>query len=314
MTAHAPLAQRPSGDAAVAALARRQHGLFTTAQARAAGLSADQIAHRARTGRWNAIETGLWVMGGVRFTWHARVMGACLVTGGAASHRTAAVLHGVGTGREGRPDITVVRRRRVHRSSARVRQSTDLTDADITAVKGIPVTTPARLAIDLGADLPYHLYENAVDDLLARRLLTWDQMATALARLGRRGRPGSAAARRLLLERAGQEVPTSVLERLFLNVVRERALPQPVAQFEIHDAQGFVARVDFAWPAARVAVELDGRRHHIGADVFEADRWKRNRLQLVGWEVLAYTWAHVLDRPGAVAAQITTSLRRACAA
>jgi very-short-patch-repair endonuclease len=47
-------------------------------------------------------------------------------------------------------------------------------------------------------------------------------------------------------------------------------LPRPVAQFSVYDDVGFVARVDFAWPEQRVAVEYEGRWHgerqHVATD------------------------------------------------
>lgn len=34
--------------------------------------------------------------------------------------------------------------------------------------------------------------------------------------------------------------------------MRRWGLPEPVPQLEIHDDEGFIARVDFAWPDERV--------------------------------------------------------------
>ena len=35
-------------------------------------------------------------------------------------------------------------------------------------------------------------------------------------------------------------------------------LPTPSAQYRVFDGDGFVARVDFAWPELRLALEYDG--------------------------------------------------------
>jgi hypothetical protein len=300
----------PAADARVAATARRQHGLITSLQAHAAGLTPDQITWRHQTGRWRSVGDGLWVIAGLTFTWHTSLMAACVATRGVASHRSAAILHGTRAFGPGRPEVTVVRSRRSGRSSCTVHRSTDLEDQDCTTVDGIPVTTTARLAVDLGAVVPYFLYEQVVDDLLTRRLLTWDDLALSVVRVARRGRRGVGPARQLLLDRIGEDLTESRLERLFLRLARSTGLPEPVPQHEVGDDGGFIARVDFAYPAQRVAIELDGRRHHIAPAAFERDRWKRNRLQLLGWDVLAYTWAQIVNDGAAVARQVQQALKR----
>ena len=61
-----------------------------------------------------------------------------------------------------------------------------------------------------------------------------------------------------------------------------RGLPKPATQHAIHDEDGLIARVDFAYPELRIVIELDGRRYH-GPTVFEADRDQRARLTTAGW-------------------------------
>jgi hypothetical protein len=295
-------------DAAVAKVARPQHGLITTAQALDTGLTRAQIHHRRQAGRWTEIEPGLHLVAGVRFTWKTRVMAACLVTGGVASHRSAAVLLDVIDLRPGRPEVTVSRRRRVHRGEITVHQSTDLRPDDVIRIDGIPTTRPVRLAMDLGATVSFPVYERSIDDLIARKQLRWEDMADHLCRLSRRGRNGLGPARALLLERYGDDVPDSVLERAFRSLVRGAGLPEPVGQLDVSDGSGFVARVDFAYPDHRVVVELDGRRHHLHAEAFEADRAKRNRLQLAGWRVLVWTWKQVIQSGPTVTRQLRSVL------
>jgi hypothetical protein len=56
-----------------------------------------------------------------------------------------------------------------------------------------------------------------------------------------------------------------------------------VAQFVVRDAAGFVARVDFAWPDARVIVEYEGRWHGESSQQVAKDRRRLNRLSAAGW-------------------------------
>lgn len=47
------------GELALLHAAERQEGLITRADAKAAGLSADQIRHRVRSGRWERLAPGV---------------------------------------------------------------------------------------------------------------------------------------------------------------------------------------------------------------------------------------------------------------
>lgn len=79
-----------------------------------------------------------------------------------------------------------------------------------------------------------------------------------------------------------------------------------MAQYEVRDARGFVACVDFAWPEARVAVEQDGWWHGQPQNV-PKDRRRLNRLTAAGWTVIFAT-ADDIDDPVALAARIGAAL------
>jgi very-short-patch-repair endonuclease len=61
-------------------------------------------------------------------------------------------------------------------------------------------------------------------------------------------------------------------------------LPSPIPQYEVRTAGEFVARVDFAWPDRKVAVEYDGVWHADAGQLIR-DRERLNRLQAAGWYV-----------------------------
>jgi very-short-patch-repair endonuclease len=84
-----------------------------------------------------------------------------------------------------------------------------------------------------------------------------------------------------------------------------------VAQYEVRDAGGFVARVDFAWPGARVAVEYDGWWHGQAQNV-PKDRRRLNRLTAAGWTVIFAT-ADDVDDPVQLVARIGAALATASA-
>ena len=74
----------------------------------------------------------------------------------------------------------------------------DLPDTDITAVEGIPCTTPLRTVIDLAPDLERDHVERILRDCLDRRLFTVDEAAARLDANDMIGRPGAALVRAAL--------------------------------------------------------------------------------------------------------------------
>ena len=99
-----------------------------------------------------------------------------------------------------------------------------------------------------------------VDRLAQERLTNLELVREVAARASGRGCRKVRAAVALADGLAGSPQETRL--RLLLH---RSVLPRPVAQFVVRDAAGFVARVDFAWPEARVVVEYEGsgtaRRH-----------------------------------------------------
>jgi very-short-patch-repair endonuclease len=152
-------------------------------------------------------------------------------------------------------------------------------DADITEVAGCRVTTAARSAWDLARRLP--LVEAVVAvDALARlggfppaELLT-RSASHARARHVRR-LPGVV---RLADPRAESPMET----RLRVSLVRA-GLPAPEVQYRVIDEHGFVlARVDLAYPEAKLALEYDGNSH-FSRQRATVDRQRDAELAGIGW-------------------------------
>jgi very-short-patch-repair endonuclease len=88
----------------------------------------------------------------------------------------------------------------------------------------------------------------------------------------------------------------------------------PVPQYEVRVQGRFIARVDLAFPAARVAVEYDGRAVHERQDVFDRDRRRQNELVRAGWTVLRFTSADLRGGGAAAVAEVRAVLSAARAA
>jgi hypothetical protein len=85
-------------------------------------------------------------------------------------------------------------------------------------------------------------------------------------------------------------------------LVHRAGLPTPVAQYRVRDADGFVARLDFAYPDLKLAIEYDGMWHG-ERSAFLDDRRRLNRLVAAGWLILHVT-ADDLDHPGRLLARL----------
>jgi hypothetical protein len=111
---------------------------------------------------------------------------------------------------------------------------------------------------------------------------------------------GSAQARRVAeLADGTAESPQETRLRLLFD---RAGLPAPVAQFRVFDEQGFIARVDFAYPDLKIAVEYDGLWHG-ERQAFLSDRRRLNRLAAVGWTVLHVT-VEEMRHPERLAARV----------
>jgi very-short-patch-repair endonuclease len=84
----------------------------------------------------------------------------------------------------------------------------------------------------------------------------------------------------------------------------------PERQFEVRSYGKLVARVDFAYPQARLAIEVDGYRWHSGRARWQRDLQRRNRLIALGWRVLHATSEDIDGHPEVLIAMIETELTR----
>jgi very-short-patch-repair endonuclease len=85
-------------------------------------------------------------------------------------------------------------------------------------------------------------------------------------------------------------------------------LPAPIPQFDVVADGVWLARVDLAWPDARVIVEYEGEYHFDGLQIARDDVRLR-RLVAAGWRVIRVA-AHDLRDMDAVVSRIAAELAR----
>lgn len=295
-------------------IAGAQHGLVTSDQATKA-LGPGRKDRWVSQGRLIHIQPRVLRVAGAPQTWHQSVLASQLSTGGIVSHRSAAELWGL-IQPAGYVDVSV-RAPRAPRAEppAIVHRIGDLHPELAVEREGLRITDPVRTVIDLGLVLPLWSVRDALSRGLTTHLLTISQVETLRDALGRKGRNGTGVVRELLDERlltAGDE--ESLLEKRFFDLVRHHDVPRPVIQYEVWHAGRFIARVDAAYPELKLAIEVDGYRHHSSPDAFQRDRTRQNRLVALGWTVLRFTWADVVQRPAMVAQTIREAVNRLPAA
>lgn len=299
-TAHRTFLGQACLDAALAELASVQHGVFSLDQLIALGLSASTVRTRVAAGRLHRIHHGVYsLVPKSLLTREGLYMAAVLACGpGAAlSHRSAARLHGIRDYGYTRIEVTVPSRSTRQHSGLAVHRSTTLTEADVTVVNGIPVTTIARTLLDLGDVLAQRQLERAFDQAEIVEGLDLHAINDQLAR--NPTRRGAKKVRHLLATHYIGSTPTeNDFEEALLALTRSLGLPDPRVQFYIDPGDGGPAiRADFAWPDLRIVIETDGRKTHGTRQAFETDRRRDQRLIAAGWTVIRTTWRQLTQRP-----------------
>jgi len=285
------------GDASVAAVAQRQHGVVSTAQLHACGLDRNAIAYRVRRRRLLRIHHGVYAVGHTRLTSQGRHWAALLACGGpveaALSHRTAAALWELLPSPAGRVEVTT-RRHRTSPSGLRVHQSATLAE-DVVLHHGLAVTSPTRTLVDLADVLAPDRLTRVLHRAEIVRVLDARALQARLHELpGRRTRALSAALTDL--GHLGPDHTRSELEERFLALIAPFGLPPPRVNATVAGYE-----VDFLWPRQRVVAETDGAATHATRSGFEADRRRDLALLLAGYRVVRFTWRQVAEEPRAVA-------------
>ncbi len=290
-------------DLAVAKVAERQCGLVTRAQLLAAGLGRGAVAHRVAEGRLHPVHRGVYLVGHRAPVPRAREMAAILVCGPGAllSHRSAGAAWRMPVPAIREVEVSLVGRDIPSRPGIRIYRVETLHARDARRYAGLPLTSPARTLLDLGAVLTPRGLEQAVADARARRLVSETELHAVLARAP--AKRGAAALRALLQREAGPALTRSAAEELLLAIVRAAALPSPETNVRVGAYE-----VDFLWRTERLVVEVDGYAFHSSLPAFERDHVRDADLDDAGFRVRRVTWRQLTQTPEAVAERIRRAL------
>lgn len=276
----------------IAPVARRQHGLVTTAQV-LHHMPTGQLERLVRTGRLEGVRRGVYRTAGAPESWLQHLLAACLARPGSyASFRAAAALWRLEGFEADVLEITVPGSSRARLDGVVVHESRVVGPAHIATRNGIPVSSMARTLCDLTAVVPVQrkwLMERAVDEALRRKLVTVHALGKVADDLAGRGRRRCTVMREILEDRIpGYDPGESEPEKRIVDVLVRAGLPEPVRQHPV-TIGGTRYRIDLCYPEAKIAIEYDGWEHHKGRRSFDADRARGNDLVLLGYQLLRFT-------------------------
>jgi very-short-patch-repair endonuclease len=180
-------------------------------------------------------------------------------------------------------------------------RSTDLVGGDISTRRGIPTTNPLRSLVDMAADAPRALLDEALDTALARRLVTVEGLIAEAMRLKRRGRRGPAQLLQCLSQRGFAGAPSpSVLESRLLRVLATAGIPVMNREVVLKEL-GY--RLDIQLEDL-LFLEVDGYAYHWSPEQKRHDDARRNKLWSRGLTVLVYDWKAVVSEPRRLVAEV----------
>jgi hypothetical protein len=168
----------------------------------------------------------------------------------------------------------------------------------------VPVTTPARTALDLACWYPSTTAVAAMDALARATEVKMADVELLAARY--RGRRGLERARVSLdLVDAGAQSPKESWVRL---VLIRAGLPRPQTQIPVQDEFGeVIAYLDMGWEEIKVAVEYDGDQHRTDKRQYAWDIRRLEILQRRGWIVIRVLAG---DRPADIIRRVRAARAR----
>ncbi|MFL5843332.1 MAG: hypothetical protein ACJ762_01480 [Solirubrobacteraceae bacterium] len=276
-----------------------RHGVVSTRELLASGLTRDQVSHLVRIGFLHSRHQGVWAVGRPDVSFEGACLAAVLACGpgSAVSHGPAARLHGFRSwyGRihvsgprslEGHPGVVVHRPR-------------SLPLDDLATANGVPVTSVARTLLDLSTDHPVELVGKWIHEAGVQRVFDQREAWAVLER-----HPHHRGRKRFVAALEVEVLPTrSGLEDAFARIVRGAGVATPLVNSEQWSGEK-LEEVDFCWPDLGLVVETDGDRYHASRWRKRRDAAKDERFRNEGWVVWRVPELAITLDPDGVASRL----------
>ncbi len=181
-----------------------------------------------------------------------------------------------------------------------------LRSGEVTAANGVPVTSPARTAFDIGRRPGLQTAVIGIDALGRATGLRVDEVAPLIT--AHRGARGMKQLRKVLpLVDIGAESPQETRTRLVLVAA---GLPKPRTQIVVRNARGAaLARIDMGWDNWLVGVEYDGAQHWTDPRIRAHDIDRTAELERLGWRLIRVSAQLLRHRPDVFVSRVREALR-----
>ncbi len=271
-------------------------------------LADGRLSRHALRSRYRPVYRNVYLPIGHELTAASRGVAAWLWAGreAALAGLSAAALHGA---RWIDPELPAeVHRRNGKPVNGIVIHRDELRDDEICAVQGMPATTPARTALDLGRRKGLTSALIRVDALAnATNVMPADVERLAQRHPGVRGLVQLRQVLRLM--DGGAESPQETRTRLLL--VRS-GLPRPETQIRVVNRFNHpFARLDMGYRTLQVAIEFDGAQHWTDPAQRTADIDRYAELGALGWLIVRVSSDLLRYRPEVVVVRVCAALRQA---
>lgn len=279
---------------------------------------ASGLIHRVRYGAY--VDVGRWKLLGSDRDRHRARSRAVLRTAHPSSvltHQSALAEHVGAVWRLCLDEVALTRTDGVagRREAGIVHHSGNLLLHDITVLHGVPVSTPARTAVEILTTTDSELGFCLLNVLLHAGRTTLDEVRAVAARTDHW--PNTLGVR-IALGLADPRLSSIAESRTFHLLYRE-GIPLPDLQVDVHEAAGkLLGRVDFLWPRHGVFLEFDGRIKYDQfrrpgeslADYVMREKKREERIcQETGWICIRIGWSDLED-PRATAQRIRSVLAK----
>ena len=238
---------------------------------------------------------------------------ALAITGSrsAGSHRSAALVYGLGTVGRGPGSAVEITRAPGDRGSHTGRSGVlvhvaALPAEHVVSYRGVPLTSVPRTVIDLARALPFPQGVAVADSALCGGLTSKAALAAIIADCPRW--PGLKRARDVVAFSDARS--ESVLESLSRVVFHRAGLPPPDLQVWLGDDDEVIGRVDFLWRRYRTVGEADGALKYQTPARARTQLERDARLRAAGYEVVHFTWPEITRAPAQVVDSIQVAFRR----
>lgn len=276
-------------DATLRLIARPQLGLVTVAHAALHGVDKFALERRRNTGALANVFPGVMRLTSVETSPEQTILAATLaVRGSTIAGTSAAVVHQWPVGpTNGRPMLSVG-------------ATTSARTPGIVAIRqtfrmptqrwhGARLATPAATLVLLPRFVDARVVERCLDHSLAHRLTTVAVVGELMERLPTRAIVGRRMLRELLAQRASGLKHRSDLEQQVGRWLTAAGLRDWRANYPASVAADEPVEIDFAWPHAKVALEVSPFFTHGSRAAQERDAERRRLLVAQDWRIVEAT-------------------------